>query len=249
MNFLTLILAAIAPLAAVQAFDSIDHDQVHPFAQPVPATDAEAAAVKYKPQLHITDGCHPYPAVQADGSVSGGLEWSGADDGDCKGSAWGSQVYARSAWYNNKYAIMYAWYFPKGKGRQHVHKLHSGHRHEWEFAVVWVDQPSADHSNLLGVSMSFGPSFHKEAPVQPEHVVGSSIKLDSYSTFWGAKQGLRVTTDIGTTQDLIQWEQLTDAARASLTETNFDIDEAVVPVEMPLKDDVFQLKLNSTYPF
>nr|B0B0Q6.1 RecName: Full=Necrosis-inducing protein NPP1 [Phytophthora cinnamomi]CAL47421.1 necrosis-inducing protein [Phytophthora cinnamomi] len=199
--------------------------------------------------FHITDGCHPYPAVQADGSVSGGLEWSGADDGDCKGSAWGSQVYARSAWYNNKYAIMYAWYFPKGKGRQHVHKLHSGHRHEWEFAVVWVDQPSADHSNLLGVSMSFGPSFHKEAPVQPEHVVGSSIKLDSYSTFWGAKQGLRVTTDIGTTQDLIQWEQLTDAARASLTETNFDIDEAVVPVEMPLKDDVFQLKLNSTYPF
>ncbi|KAG6614501.1 necrosis inducing-like protein NPP1 type [Phytophthora cinnamomi] len=171
---------------------------------PAPATDAEAA-IKYKPQLLIIDECHLYPAVQADGSVSGGLEWSGADDGDCKGSAWGSQ---------------------------HVHKLHSGHRHEWEFAVVWVDQPSADHSNLLGVSMSFGPSFHKEAPVQPEHVVGSSIKLDSYSTYWGAKQGLRVTTDIGTTQDLIQWEQLTDAARASLTETNFDIDEAVVPVEI-----------------
>ncbi|KAJ8575734.1 hypothetical protein ON010_g3481 [Phytophthora cinnamomi] len=198
---------------------------------PAPATDAEAA-IKYKPQLLIIDECHLYPAVQADGSVSGGLEWSGADDGDCKGSAWGSQVYARSAWYNNKYAIMYAWYFPKGKGRQHVHKLHSGHRHEWEFAVVWVDQPSADHSNLLGVSMSFGPSFHKEAPVQPEHVVGSSIKLDSYSTYWGAKQGLRVTTDIGTTQDLIQWEQLTDAARASLTETNFGIDKAVMSVEI-----------------
>ncbi|GMF41014.1 unnamed protein product [Phytophthora lilii] len=249
MNLLTFVLAAIAPLAAVQAFDSINHDQVHPFDQPAPTNAVQKAALKYKPQLHISDGCHPYPAVQADDSVSAGLEWSGDDDGDCEKPAWGSQVYSRSDWYDDKYAIMYAWYFPKGKGRQHVHKLRSGHRHEWEFAVVWIDHPSADDSSLLGVSTSIGLGFNYEVPVHPANLVDSSIKLDSYTTFWGSKQGLRVTTELGDKQDLIQWDQLTHEARESLSETNFDIDEAVMPVVMPLKDGVFQQQLNSSYPF
>ncbi|GMF29534.1 unnamed protein product [Phytophthora fragariaefolia] len=225
----------------------IDHNQVRPFVQPQATTSKEKSAVKYKPQLHITDGCHPYPAVQADGSVSGGLEWSGDDDGKCKRSPWGSQVYSRADSYEGKYAIMYAWYFPKGKG--HAHKHHDGHRHCWEFAIIWLSRPSANESVIVGVTTSISDDFHHEVPLEPKHVVGSSVKLDSYSTFWGAKQGLRLTSKIGEFQDLIQWEQLTDEARTALSEADFNIDGGKPAVQMPLKDDVFQQKLVDGYPF
>ncbi|GMF64797.1 unnamed protein product [Phytophthora lilii] len=38
----------------------LDHDQVQPFKQPEPVTISEKAGVKFKPQIHITNGCHPY---------------------------------------------------------------------------------------------------------------------------------------------------------------------------------------------
>ncbi|KAG6970946.1 hypothetical protein JG688_00004644 [Phytophthora aleatoria] len=62
------LLLLVTALAAVNA-DWIDHDQVQPFVQPEPVTISEKAAVKFKPQLHITNGCHPYPAVNAAGDT------------------------------------------------------------------------------------------------------------------------------------------------------------------------------------
>ena len=85
----------------------IKHDQVQPFPQPEPKTVSEKAAVKFKPQLHISDGCHSYPAVNAAGETSGGLEPSGDDDGKCKGSGYGSQVYGRSAWHQDIWAMKF----------------------------------------------------------------------------------------------------------------------------------------------
>lgn len=115
MNFIALIVAAFASFAAAQA-QVINHNLVRPFPQPKPVTVSEKAAVRFKPQLKIDDGCHPYPAVQKDGSISGGLKWGGPQDGECTGSKFGSQVYARSGWVNDVWAIIYAWYFPKGRG-------------------------------------------------------------------------------------------------------------------------------------
>ncbi|CAH0516351.1 unnamed protein product [Peronospora belbahrii] len=43
----------------------ICHDKVEPFAQPVPVTDSERAGIKLKPQFHIVNGCHSYPAVKS----------------------------------------------------------------------------------------------------------------------------------------------------------------------------------------
>lgn len=71
MNFIALIVAAFASFAAAQA-QVINHNLVRPFPQPKPVTVSEKAAVRFKPQLKIDDGCHPYPAVQKDGSISGG---------------------------------------------------------------------------------------------------------------------------------------------------------------------------------
>ncbi|KAE9293336.1 hypothetical protein PF001_g18308 [Phytophthora fragariae] len=116
MNLYALLLAAVASLVAVHAeVTYIDHDQVQPFPEPKPTTDSEKCAVKYKPQFLVSYGCHPYPAVQADGAVSAGLKRFGPPDGECTKPTLGSQVYSRSDWYKDKWAIMYAWYLPKGK--------------------------------------------------------------------------------------------------------------------------------------
>ncbi|GMF12909.1 unnamed protein product [Phytophthora lilii] len=234
MFFRAFVLAAIASFAAVNAkVDTINHDQVQPFAQPKPVTDAQKTAVKYKPQLHISYGCHPYPAVQANGSISGGLEWSGPVDGDCEGSSLGSQVYSRSDWFKDKWATMYTWYFPKG--RQGV----SGHRHFWEYAIVWTDTPSPDNSTLLGVSMSAGVGYEKQTPTMLKYLDGTSVKLDSHYSLLGNKQALQLTKESGEFQDLITWGQLTVEARNVLNGDAFDVKYFFSTFKMPLKDEVF----------
>ncbi|KAG1712799.1 hypothetical protein DVH05_000534 [Phytophthora capsici] len=177
MNLRAFFLAAIASLAAVNAdVEMINHDKVQPFTQPEPTTNSENSAVKYKPQLRIST------AVQADGSVSAGLKWAGWSDGDCKGSELGSQVYSRSDWYKDKWAIMYAWYFPKG--RQYISKYRFGHRHYWSYAIVWMDSDVPDNSTILGVSMSAGVGYSKETLPKSKYVVdGTTVKFESYNSF------------------------------------------------------------------
>ncbi|KAJ8575704.1 hypothetical protein ON010_g3508 [Phytophthora cinnamomi] len=246
MNLRAFLLAAVVSLATASAgngISRINHDQVQPIAQPTPVTDAQKLAVKYKPQLRISYGCHPYPAVQANGSVSGGLEWSGSPDGDCEGSRLGSQVYARSDWFKNKWATMFTWYFPKG--RQGV----SGHRHFWEYAIIWTDSPSPDNSTFLGISMSAGVGYGKQTPVLLKYMDGTSVKLESHYSVLGNKAALELTKDSGEFQDLITWGQLPVPARDALNGDAFDVRYLFSKFEMPLKDSVFMSVLNKAYPW
>ncbi|OWZ18188.1 Necrosis inducing protein NPP1 [Phytophthora megakarya] len=249
MIFSVSLLAVIVLLAVANAdIKKINHDQVKPFPQPEPTTDSEKSAVKFKPQLHISHGCHPYPAVQADGSISGGLEWSGWADGDCEGSSLGSQVYSRSDWYKGKWATMYTWFFPKGE--QYQTNLDTGHRYLWLYAIVWTDSPNPDNSTILGVSMSANIGHEKEAPPDSKFVSdGTTIKFDSYLSILMGKQALQLTKTEGETQDLITWEQLTDEARNNLNEFDFESKWSFSKVVMPLKDEEFTKKLKKAYPF
>eukprot|EP00644_Phytophthora_capsici_P019559 jgi/Phyca11/133546/e_gw1.547.4.1 len=126
----------------------IDHDKVQPFAQPVPVTISEKAADKYKPQLEIYGSCVSFPAVNAAGDITGGLKGSEGTDG-CTKAPLGSQVYGRSAWYQDKWAMMFAWYFPKNfwEGRPKS-------RHLWANMVLWLDNPALETPKILGASLS-----------------------------------------------------------------------------------------------
>ena len=111
-----LVLGSLAMLTPVQSyFDDppdpriIDHDKVVAF-----PTQASPEELKWQPYL-ATDGhsCVPYPVVDGNGHVSGGLESSGKVTGDCVDSA--GQVYVRSRDValekaDNVTAHMYAWY-------------------------------------------------------------------------------------------------------------------------------------------
>ncbi|KAE9040343.1 hypothetical protein PR003_g5028 [Phytophthora rubi] len=251
MNFRSIIVATFASFAAAQA-QIINHNLVRPFPQPDPVTVSEKAAVKFKPQLKIDDGCHPYPAVQKDGSISGGLKWGGPQDGECTGSKLGSQVYARSGWVNDVWAIMYAWYFPKGRGAVPLPLILRlfGHRHNWEYAIVWIDNPDLENATILGTSMSTSVGHASQTPPESQYVDGSSVKVEYYYNHLIGNTALRLTEDAGEFQDLITWEQLSKLARYSLNHTDWDDTLFnAAGVKMPLKDGVFEELLEKAWPF
>ncbi|ETM99690.1 hypothetical protein PPTG_18464 [Phytophthora nicotianae INRA-310] len=233
-------------LAVHGAIRTINHDQVQPFSQPEPTTDSEKSAVKYKPQLHISYGCHPYAAVQADGSVSGGLNRSGWANGDRKGSDLGSQVYSRSDWYRGKWAIVYAWYYPKGPVFTETGP--PGQRHFWSYIVVWTDSPKPNHSTIQGVTIPTEVGYEMQVPPKEDFIFEqATVKVESYLN--SENQAVQLTDESGEIQDLITWEQLTDQARATLSEFDFNIKWAYVDMVMPLKDDVFSTILEEAFPF
>ncbi|ETN13083.1 hypothetical protein PPTG_08017 [Phytophthora nicotianae INRA-310] len=215
----------------------IGHDEVVPFKQPEPVTIAEKAAIKFKPQLHITNGCHAYPAVNVGGQTSGGLKTTGAPSAGCKGSGWGSQVYGRSTWHNGVWAIMYSWYFPKDSPSTGL-----GHRHDWEHVIVWIDNPEIAEPKILAVTPSAHSGYSAQVPPDANKVDGNSVKV-KYLSKWPINHALESTGEAGDYQDLIMWEQLTDAARLALQNTGFG------KANVPMKDGNFVSKLDKAWPF
>ncbi|OWZ03886.1 hypothetical protein PHMEG_00024307, partial [Phytophthora megakarya] len=194
----------------------INHDGVVPFKQPEPVTISEKAAIKFKPQLHIGNGCHAYPAVNIFGQTSGGLKITGAPSAGCKGSGWGSQVYGRSTWFNDVWAIMYSWYFPKDSPSTGL-----GHRHDWEHVTVWIDNPDVPEPKILGVTPSAHSGYSSQVPPDADTVDGTSVKV-IYESKWPINHALESTSLGGDFQDLIMWEQMSDAARFSDFDTSGD---------------------------
>ncbi|KAL3656723.1 hypothetical protein V7S43_018387 [Phytophthora oleae] len=149
MNPVTAVVLYLALLHSVHGETvSINHDQVQPFAQPEPVTISEKAAVKFKPQLQVVDGCVSFPVVNAAGEISGGLKGTKEKDG-CTEAPLGSQVYGRASWYRDQWAIVYAWYFPKNF-RAFIAKA----CHGWASMVLWLDNPAVEEQKLLGASLS-----------------------------------------------------------------------------------------------
>ncbi|KAE8877132.1 hypothetical protein PF005_g27983 [Phytophthora fragariae] len=254
MNFRAVLIAVVASFAAVGADTAIviPHDQVQPFPQPKPVTDVQKATLKYQPRLKIEDGCHPYPAVQADGAISGGLEWSGPMDGECEGSPLGSQVYARSTWVKDKYAIMYGWYFPKARAPLILPLTLRifGHRNGWEYAIVWLDNPTPDNSTILGVSLSAAVGWSKESPPKEKYLDGDNLKVAYYYNHIVGGTAVKYTEEVGEFQDVITWDQLPKLPRDLLNNTDWDYTPFnVAHLKMPMKDGVFMKKLKSAYPF
>ncbi|GAB9476596.1 Necrosis-inducing protein [Globisporangium polare] len=235
MNILrTLLLSTVASLATAQAA-VIAHDAVVPFVQPTASTTEQKLGVKFKPQIHISNGCHPYPAVDAAGNTSGGLNPTGSSDAGCKGSGYGTQVYGRGVAYNGVYALMYSWYFPKDSPSTLL-----GHRHDWEHVVVWIDNPNAANPTILAVSPSAHSGYNKYAPPKSGTVDGVSAKVD-YKSIVVINHALDSTTTAGEQQPLIMWDQLTVAARAALENTDFG------DANVPMKDGNFMTKVANAY--
>nr|6QBE_A Chain A, Nep1-like protein [Hyaloperonospora arabidopsidis] len=213
------------------------HDAIVPFSEPKPVTISEKAGVKFKPLLDVNTGCAPYAAVNAEGETSGGLQTSGDPESGCRGSKYGSQVYGRSTWYNDVWAIMYAWYFPKDSPM-----LLMGHRHDWENVVVFINDPDEVEPTILGCSTSWHSGYIKYAPCPTDSINGSSVMI-KYEHSFPLNHALNITKDAGAYQDLIMWHQMPDLARRALNDTDFG--KAITP----MNDLNFMEKIEAAWPF
>ncbi|KAG6945941.1 hypothetical protein JG688_00016295 [Phytophthora aleatoria] len=198
---------------------------------------SEKAGVKFKPQIQIRTGCVPYPAVNEFGETSGGLQISGNPKGGCRGSGHGSQVYGRSTWINDVWAIMYSWYFPKDSPSSRM-----GHRHDWEHAIVFIDNPDVPDAQILACSVSSHDGYKKYNPCPPWVIDGTSLKV-RYKHDWPLNHDLDITGDGGSSQDLIMWDQMTNDARRALNSVSFGKSNT------PFNDGNFHPKLEKAWPF
>nr|AEZ06579.1 Nep1-like protein [Hyaloperonospora arabidopsidis] len=224
MSFRALVLTTVAIIFAVDA--SLPHDKIVPLIQPKPITTSDKAALKYKPQLYVANGCSSFPAVNAAGKTNGGLKGTkGASK--CGVSPTGSQVYGRSKWYKGDWAIMFSWYFPKG-----FHDRKASRRHDWASVVIWLDNPARKTQKILRVSLSISDTEYKKiVHIPPIFFAGNRGNMrygnvggrgsnSSVKVYHGTKTScgsfLRLSQYEGEYQDLIMWNQLPNVSRAAL---------------------------------
>ncbi|EEY63254.1 NPP1-like protein [Phytophthora infestans T30-4] len=208
------------------------------------ARDCLCSASINHDKVHV---CVPFPAVNAEGETTGGLQGSTGNDA-CKYAPLGSQVYGRAGWYKDVWAIMYAWYFPKGFFMEFASR-----RRDWKSVVVWINNPGFETPMIAGASMSkSGAKYAKETKMLQKYFVGSgrgwetAISNTSLRFKFNTNIGhgsLDLSVEKGEYQDLIMWEQLTGAARAALNDgKNFR------NAEVPISDEHFEKHLDSAWP-
>ncbi|KXJ91091.1 necrosis inducing protein [Microdochium bolleyi] len=210
-----------APVTQLDSRAVIDHDAVVGFPQTVPSGAVGNAYLKFKPWLKVDGGCVPFPAVDAAGNTGAGLKTSGGASSGCSKNL--GQVYARGGQYNGRYAIMYGWYFPKDSPSPGL-----GHRHDWESAIVWLDDVNKAEPQILALSTSGHGKFETITSGLP--LSGTRPKIRYYSN-WPVNHQMGTTDTQGGEQPLIAWESLTQAARDALQNTDFG--SANVPFRDP----------------
>lgn len=217
-------------------------------AAPPPALPANAEALDstFQPAYdYDTDGCYATAAIGPDGTVNGGLNPSGAVNGQCHDASDLDSVntYSRSKCNNGWCAIVYGSYFEKdqalaGSGL-------GGHRHDWEHVVVWVQNNEAQY-----VSTSNHGSFtvHNRSAIRWD---GTHAKVvyhkDGISThcFRAATAGDEPPENHkGTWQrpPLVGWNGYPAGLRSTLTSYNFG------SATLGIKDSTFNSHLSSAKP-
>lgn len=174
-----------------------------------------------------------------------GLKPTGSPTGKCGGNK--GQVYVRAKQLEDKYAIMYAWYFPKN---QPVHPISwHGRRHDWQSVVVFLSKNSLD-AKLLGISFTRANledqvySIVKAGDWPPieRYLDGTRPKMKFQSDNMQDPFDLVMTTTKGGEQPLIDWQKLTPAARKGLNERDYR------DVQVPFKDSIFDENLAKAWP-
>ncbi|ROV96237.1 hypothetical protein VMCG_07723 [Cytospora schulzeri] len=214
-------IAAVAAAATAQPLDRravIGHDEVVGFPQTVPSGTTGDVYQAYQPLLKVVNGCVPFPAVDASGNTSGGLQTSGSSNGHCSSST--GQVYVRGVQHGTYYGLMYSWYFPKDEPSDGL-----GHRHDWEGAIVWLlSSTSTTADNIMAVC----PSAHGGWECSTDGYSLSGTKpLLKYESTWPVNHATGLTSETGGSQPLIAWESLPVAAQDGLK--NADFGDAIVP--------------------
>ncbi|QSZ35401.1 hypothetical protein DSL72_008271 [Monilinia vaccinii-corymbosi] len=222
---LTSLLAAFNAFSSVSAAPIedravIDHDAVVPFLETIPNDRMGITLKKFQPFVAISSGCQPYPAVDKDGNTSGGLQDTGNISAGCRDQSKG-QMYARGAWYKGRYAIMYSIFMPKDQPR--AGNVVGGHRFDFEFIVVWLNNPFVENPEFLGAAVSAHGGVKKNSnPARS----GSRVMVEYFAKF-PTNHELKFVDYVGRDLTLVWWESMPPESRWALENTDFG--KAVCP--------------------
>ena len=114
-----------------------------------------------------------------------------------------------------------------------------GHRHDWENAIVWVDDATKAAPVILALSASAHGDY--DTITSGFNLNGNRPLIQYYST-WPINHQLGFTSTQGGEQPLVAWESLTEAARTALTNTDFG------DANVPFKDANFENNLAKAQP-
>lgn len=189
-----------------------------------------------------TDSCYPAAAIDPSGNLNGGLKPTGPITGECRSGHLGhANTYSRSKCNNGWCGIVYASYFEKDEASPGT-----GHRHDWECMVVWV-QDGASTPAYLSASRHGGFSTHPVAdvPMSGQRVEAVYHK-DGVSThaFRFAKWGETPENDTGAwhQENLLSWSHLASGLRDKLNASDWG------SANFPLQDSKFADHLNKAKP-
>lgn len=134
------------------------------------------------------------------------------------------QVYVRSSETGGMLALMYSWYFPKDQNVDGP--VNSGHRHDWENAIVWLSG-GGDNPTVKGISYSQHGGYSKVTGKKESEWSGDRPKVAYYRILAVEDHCLGRTGVQGGQQPLIAWNALPQSARDTLN--TYDFGKANVP--------------------
>ncbi|KAM0327611.1 hypothetical protein ACHAQA_005904 [Verticillium albo-atrum] len=190
---------------------TVNHDSLNPVRDTLGSNGAIIR--KFQPLLHIAHGCQPYTAVNSNNQISGGLQDSGTVAGGCRDTSKG-QTYVRTMNLNGRFGIMYAWYWPKDQPADG--NLVSGHRHDWESSVVWLNGQNVNAGIVAGAASGHG-DFKRTANPQRR---GNNVKVE-YFTSGGKNHELQFTGTEGRTYWLYDWDAMAPIVKSALNQGDF----------------------------
>ncbi|KAK1507577.1 NPP1 domain-containing protein [Colletotrichum tamarilloi] len=226
----------------------IDHDRVTAFSQNASPGLEGQLELRFNPDLYVSGGCDPYPAVDATGSLGAGLKPTGGGRSGC-GDGQGGQVYVRRGVSQGRVGVMYSYYFPKVRWAKGDN---NGHRHYWASIVVWINRWGCqvdDTTSAWPVGVSFTTDHLKWGTANAGDITfkSSDVGVDmpthprmqihdnAMAPFTGA-DGDKIYE-----RTLIGWDSLPDEAVQALTDVKYE------KTEVPFIDVNFQRHLDASY--
>ncbi len=172
-----------------------------------------------------TDSCYPSAAVSDEGIVNPGLSVN--DWGITSGCRQGGQLEKAKTYYRKEsigdYSVhMYALYFMKDKAADSV----SGHRHDWEFALVWtingaITHASYSHHGDVTTQARSELYFDLDAEDHVKIVYHHDGALTHAMRFAGKDEQAENHLGRWVTPTLVDWHTMTEELRRKFNEHDF----------------------------
>ncbi|KAF7188964.1 NLP effector protein 10 [Pseudocercospora fuligena] len=195
----------------------VNHDSMRYLPESVRSGNPGTVITNYEPYIHIAHGCRPYPAVDQSGNVNGGLQNSGSPSGGCNDGT-NQQTYVRAKMFDGRFAMMFAWYFPKDQIS--AGGANAGHRHDWESVVCWTDDPTGTTTPKFHGCAASGHGDYPRKTQDPRFRDGTHPQVEYYTNL-PTNHELQFKSGPGRNVAMIDWEKLSPQAQCALNKHSF----------------------------